>query len=196
MSCPAKIDFLEKNGNLTNYYYFRSYFNDEQIQKIKEIANKFEPVDGNVSGSVNKSYRRSQIRWISFNDETKYIYDDLVNLAKIANRDMWKFHVTSVLDDIQFTEYDAADAGYYDWHMDFGGERSSTRKLSLVVQLSDPDEYKGGRLQFMINRDILEAPSEKGTVIFFPSYLTHRVTPMEEGKRNSLVCWFHGPPFV
>jgi PKHD-type hydroxylase len=80
--------------------------------------------------------------------------------------------------------------------MDFGGYSTSTRKLSMVVQLTDPSEYEGGKLQFMINRSVLDAPNDKGTVIFFPAYLNHRVTQLTKGKRNSLVFWFHGPTFI
>lgn len=191
-----KLDILEKNENMTNYFFFRKYFNNDDIENIKQLAQKYPMIDGNISGIINKNYRTSQIRWLPLNSETQPIYNNLLNLAKRANREMWNFHITSMLDDLQFTEYNSSDEGHYDWHLDFGGRRTSTRKLSMVVQLSDPDDYEGGRLQFMINRDILDAPIEKGTVIFFPSYLMHRVTRVESGMRNSLVCWFHGPPFV
>jgi len=190
-----KLDFLEKNENMTTYYYYKRFLSDEQIEEIKRVAQNYSIIDGNVSGVINKSYRSSQIRWIPLNKETHPIYETFLNLAKKANQDMWNFTITDMLDELQFTEYRAEDEGHYDWHMDFGGRRTSTRKLSMVVQLTDPEEYKGGKLQFFLNRDIITAPKEKGTVIFFPSYLTHRVTKIEEGTRNSLVCWFHGPPF-
>ena len=80
--------------------------------------------------------------------------------------------------------------------MDFGNDATSTRKLSVSVQLSDPSEYEGGDLELMVNRNYIKVPKEKGTIIFFPSYLTHRVTKVTSGKRNSLVAWFHGPSFV
>jgi len=191
-----KLDLLEKNDNMTNYYFFKRYFTNEQIEGIRELASHYPAIDGNVSGTINKSYRTSEINWIPLNKETHYLYENLLRLAKKANKEMWNFHLSTIKDDLQFTTYKAENEGHYDWHMDFGGERSSTRKLSMVVQLSDPDDYTGGKLQFMINREIINAPNQKGTVIFFPSYLMHRVTKIESGTRNSLVCWFHGPPFV
>jgi PKHD-type hydroxylase len=39
------------------------------------------------------------------------------------------------------------------------------------------------------------APREKGTVIMFPSYLLHRVTPVTKGVRKSLVLWVGGTTF-
>ena len=38
-------------------------------------------------------------------------------------------------------------------------------------------------------------PKTKGTVIFFPSFLRHAVTPVTKGERKSLVLWVHGKPF-
>jgi len=191
-----KIDFLEKNDNMTNFYFFRSILTDDEMNYIHEVAKKYPVTDGNVSGTIDKDYRSSEIRWLPLNEDTKTIYNTMVYLAKKANKEMWKFHITSLLDDFQYTEYTAENEGHYDWHMDFGGSRSSTRKLSMVVQLTDSSEYEGGDLQFMINRSIITAPRDKGTVLFFPSYLTHRITNITKGVRNSLVSWFHGPTFV
>jgi PKHD-type hydroxylase len=193
-------DLLEHNNNLTSYYYFSNIFTDEQIEKIKELFNKYNKIEGNVSGTVDLSYRVSNISWFPVNEETKFIYDTLCNLAKTANSRMWKFNVTNNKEQIQVAEYkadpDGVHNGHYDWHMDFGNDTASTRKLSVSVQLSDPSEYEGGDLELMINRAHIKVPREKGTIIFFPSYITHRVTKVTSGKRNSLVTWFHGPTFV
>ena len=45
-------------------------------------------------------------------------------------------------EDIQFTEYDESYQGHYSWHTDLGSGTSSTRKLSIVVQLSEPWTWK------------------------------------------------------
>ena len=78
----------------------------------------------------------------------------------------------------------------------------SRRKLSMVIQLTDPTEYEGGSLELdtkqiggkdkQPNADNLK---QLGTTIIFPSFLRHRVTPVTEGKRYSLVCWYEGSPF-
>jgi PKHD-type hydroxylase len=190
------MKLLEKNGNMVNYYYFKSVLKEDEIDEIHRVAATLQEIEGNVSGQIDKSYRRSKIKWLENNESTRHIYNRFINLMKTANKQMWGFHITTLEDNLQYTEYNAADQGQYDWHMDFGGHDTSTRKLSMVVQLTDPAEYEGGQLQFMINRSIIDAPNEKGTVIFFPSYLTHRVTQLTKGKRNSVVFWFHGPTFV
>lgn len=55
--------------------------------------------------------------------------------------------------------------------------------------------YEGGELQINTGK-VLVAEKEKGTVIIFPSYLLHRVTPVTKGIRRSLVLWIEGPAFV
>ena len=75
------------------------------------------------------------------------------------------------------------------------GANSSTRKLSVSIQLTDPEEYEGGELNFFINKDVIEAPKTKGTVIIFPSFFMHKVKMVTKGVRKSLVIWIHGPVF-
>ena len=86
------------------------------------------------------------------------------------------------------------DEGYYDWHVDMGPGKAN-RKLSLVCQLSDPSEYEGGELQIHTGQ-IHTVEKKKGLVVIFPSYLLHCVTPVTSGKRQTLVLWIEGPPFM
>jgi PKHD-type hydroxylase len=67
------------------------------------------------------------------------------------------------------------------------------RKLSVTVQLSDPDEYDGGDLQFWTGGQYpISGPRGKGNVVIFPSFLLHRVTPVTTGTRKSFVLWLGG----
>jgi predicted 2-oxoglutarate/Fe(II)-dependent dioxygenase YbiX len=101
----------------------------------------------------------------------------------------------SFLPPLQFTEY--KDVGYhYGMHHDINWDRQDGlhRKVSLVVQLSDPEDYEGGELTFSHtqNPDPI-ALAKKGTVICFLSYLEHGVAPITKGNRTSLVGWAEGP---
>jgi PKHD-type hydroxylase len=75
------------------------------------------------------------------------------------------------------------------------------RKLSMTINLTDPTTYKGGRMHFdspswtkPTIRECLAARAQ-GSVVVFPSFILHRVTPVTEGTRYSLVAWFLGKPF-
>ena len=81
--------------------------------------------------------------------------------------------------------------------------------------MSDPEEYNGGHFQWLepvnefnqltkdkivdVNKMIQTAPfSAKGigTMIVFPSFVFHQVTPVTMGQRRSLVGWACGQPYV
>lgn len=69
------------------------------------------------------------------------------------------------------------------------------RKISMVIQLSKPEQYEGGRLE--LANDPLPADKfvNQGDIIFFPAFNRHRVLPVTRGIRYSLVTWFVGPKF-
>jgi PKHD-type hydroxylase len=138
-------------------------------------------------------YRKSEIAWIGDNDDTRWLFEKMADLCKIANKNMWNFDIWGYQDGFQYTVY-YGDGGHYDWHADLG-PGISNRKISCVLQLSDPGEYEGGDLQMNPGGNILTVPKGLGTLCFFPSFLLHRVTPLNGGVRKSLVNWFCGANF-
>ena len=76
--------------------------------------------------------------------------------------------------------------------MDIGPDAIAHRKISLVVQLSDSDDYVGGDFEIQTGRGVQSVSRTKGTVALFPSFLFHRVTPVISGTRKSLVLWAGG----
>lgn len=189
--------FIKYNNDLINYYYFENGLDKEMIEKLKNQLKEIKPklYDGNTSGVIDKTYRESQIWWIPKNKDFKWLYDRIGTLIKNGNDNMWNFDITHMNEEIQYAEYHAENAGHYDWHVDIGGASTSMRKISISIQLSDPEEYEGGELQFFFKRNTVTAPKTKGTAILFPSFMLHRVTPITKGTRKSLVLWVSGPPF-
>ena len=107
----------------------------------------------------------------------------------------WRYDINGFHEHLQYTVYDGSGT-HYDWHVDNNMLTDlPPRKLSMSVQLSDPDDYDGGGLEIS-DGQIVEATDARGSsVIVFPSYRVHRVTPVTEGVRRSLVVWANGPPF-
>jgi PKHD-type hydroxylase len=71
----------------------------------------------------------------------------------------------------------------------------TSRKLSIVVQLTDPKEYKGGELQIFEGGEPVVVSKQQGMATFFPSYMLHQVTPVTKGMRHTLVMWVAGKNF-
>jgi len=142
----------------------------------------------------DETMRRTKVSWI-YNDEEKYapLFHKLANVISDLNAQVYNFDLIGFGEALQLANYDSSDEGMYDWHIDMGPGIS--RKLSVVVQLTDPDDYEGGELQIMTGRDIHTIKKERGLITIFPSYTLHKVTPVTKGSRQSLVAWISGPPF-
>ena len=86
-------------------------------------------------------------------------------------------------------------------------DHGKIRKLSVTISLNDPDEYDGGNLEFDFRnqrdwernkKSKIKACTEirpRGSIIVFPSFVWHRVSPVTRGTRYSLVIWNLGYPF-
>ena len=146
-------------------------------------------VEASTFNNSVEDVRKSRVAWI----KDKRILDLLYDYVDVANRVAFNVHIYKKAD-IQFTEYLATEGGHYNWHHDIDWDRNDglDRKLSITVQLSSPDEYQGGDFMFSECQSPSQA-KEKGTVLIFPSYLLHKVTPVTKGIRKSLVAWFEGP---
>jgi PKHD-type hydroxylase len=194
-SNPFVENYRSKNIDYFNYYYFENAFTPEEIDHIIELGESIGTENATIAGASreeNLEYRNSQVSWIMFDDENQWIFDRIANMTVTANSEMWNFDLVAFGDNIQYTKYEGAVGGHYQWHSDIG-ESVSHRKLSVIVQLSDEDEYEGGLVQFNIGHKVMDLPKSKGSVFIFPSFLLHRVNPVVEGTRRSLVSWITGP---
>ena len=167
---------------------------DDLVTECKkyDIQNATIGSDGNTH---NDNYRNSEVRWINSDSLASNL---LWHYAKESNRNAFGFDI-DYLKDIQYTTYNSADNGKYDWHHDtfWGNPSRYDRKISVVIQLSGPEDYGGGNFEFDTQ---YEQPNEelllkKGTVIAFPSFIPHRVTQLTSGVRKSLIGWIEGPKF-
>lgn len=183
-----------KQSKITDYFHFKQAFNNNEINEILRIASEQKKIQGKVPTEVDLTYRSSHIRWMPKNNQTQWLYNKVNYLIDHANKNSWNFNLYDTGENIQVGEYNGNEGGHYQWHVDIG-ENSLNRKLSVSVQLTDDKNYTGGELQFLTNREIRNAPKNKGDVIIFPSYLLHRVNKVTNGTRHSLVMWRHGPHF-
>ena len=182
----------------------------------RDLSDRF---DGEMSDSrligdaLNKEKRNSQNAWIP---SQHWVGGFLWHYVMRANRENFLYDLRCIDgESIQYTRY--AEGQFYNWHNDAGlasqykpvsvGNRAEglgqdflneniemVRKLSFVLQLSDPDDYEGGNLQMLDESGRLYvAPRQRGTVILFDSRTQHRVQKIKSGVRKSLVGWTVGP---
>jgi len=164
----------------------------DECDSIIQIGKQVGLFHGTTKGSDNDPRRNSSVAFIHPSETTGWIFRKLTTAVAATNQ-FFGFDLTHMLEGIQFTEYRAPGQNY-GWHVD-AGPGMSTRKLSLIVQLTDPDNYKGGELELNTYGDEIEMDKVRGRAFAFPSWTLHRVKPVTEGLRHSLVVWVTGPPF-
>lgn len=151
--------------------------------------------------------RVGEVAWLNL----PWIYELIHPYIHLANHNAgWNFD-WSWTEDIQFTIYKPGE--FYGWHTD-SSERpgddphdkfryGKIRKISSVIQLSEPDTYEGGLLQLdprqqnpgIQKRRLITASLKRGTIIFFPSFIWHCATPVTKGIRYSVPMWSWGAPY-
>ncbi|MBI1169776.1 2OG-Fe(II) oxygenase [bacterium] len=151
---------------------------------------------GLVRAVTAHQIRRADLSWLDDLPEAAWVLDRMIGVVARANREAFGFDLTECGESPQVARYDAARQGHFDWHSDIGaGALAARRKLTVVVQLSDPQDYVDGSLELRPDSSIRTAPRDRGMAIVFPSFVLHRVTPVTQGTRWSLTLWSHGPAF-
>lgn len=186
--------------------YFDQRFSDSQcdfvLDYMKNLSVQQGQVGNNMGMGVNDTVRRSKVRFIQKSDiNFTWLFDEMWKMAIECNKDHFNFHFTN-LDYIQISEYSSEDNGMYNKHHDVfwcNPDHPYHRKLSCTVQLSDPSKYTGGDFVFHDleksypnDNDKLKM-KQRGTAIFFPSFIPHAVEPVLTGTRYGLTAWFEGP---
>ena len=176
--------------------WMEQYFSIQEIKKLIKQSGQLEKKAAEVTNEekIDLSLRKSTVAFIEPGDEGfEWFTHRMAQIAIQTNYQRYNFDLMGIYEPIQIAEYTTGD--FFDWHLDFSNESASNRKLSISIQLSAPEEYEGGDLQFMVNNKHVNAPRTRGTVIIFPSFIQHRVTPITKGSRKSVVGWITGAPF-
>ena len=186
--------------------YYDSLLSAAECQAIVDGACRRTAQLGTVGldgSEVNKGIRHGEVIFLQRTDpEFRQVFQTLDYCVDEAN-DQW-FGVSynrHGARSLQFSIYRAdAEGGahYYNAHQDtslVSGDLPTQRKLSVVVQLSDPGDYEGGDFQMhhVAAHPPADAIRRRGTVLIFPSLVMHGVTVVTRGTRYSLVGWYPGP---
>lgn len=189
---PFETDKIE------TWAYYNNALLKEECDKIISFANKKKLEEATIlSKNKNKEYmkkiRDSHITWLYPCEELHPIYLKIANITFNLNKSYFNFDLSGFAEGFQFTNY-KAPAGKYGKHID-RGLNTVIRKLSIVIQLTDPKKYEGGDLCLYVGDEAITVPKEQGKLVVFPSFVLHEVTPVTKGERNSLVAWLTGPQF-
>lgn len=183
--------------HLHSYAYWNKFLTPEECKKIIDYGNSLKLNKATALGEYGHKVRKSDISWIDPNPEINWLFERTAEVINNLNSQFFKFDLWGFRESFQFTKY-KSPGGKFTAHTDRGINFQSVRKLSITIQLSDPKKYTGGKLKIIqgYEKDAqLYPPNEQGTLIAFPSFVLHEVTPVTKGERYSLVNWIAGPNF-
>jgi len=210
--------------NLQNYYYYFQnaltprfcdelvkYGTAQQEQLALTGGQTIKTKDGKYLSEEDlkdlKKKRDSNVVWLNDYWIYKEIHPYIHEANKLAG---WNFD-WDFSESCQFTKYKLNQ--FYDWHCDSWegpyndpkdlNKHNKIRKLSVTCSLSNPEDYKGGELEFDFRNMEPNKPSirkcaeisPRGSIVVFPSHVWHRVKPVTKGIRYSLVIWNLGYSF-
>ena len=173
------------------YAFWNNAFTKEEWQTIINIAKDKGLIKGTTKGESD--VRDSKISWLYSADKMDWVFRRVTDIVLNLNERFFKFDLFGMNEGFQFTNYEAP-SGKYGKHVD-RGMNMVVRKLSISIQLTNPEEYEGGELYLYDDDKGTLMDKAQGTLIIFPSYVLHEVMPVTKGERNSLVTWVTGKQF-
>jgi len=186
------------------YYIYEKTLSDETVEKILEISKNdwgIATIDNSQNPNLEELYkvRKTDIIW----NTDQWLYDLFWPYMEETRQETgWSLEI-SCAESFQLGRYQ--DGGHYTYHIDslgFDKEdkpgsiiHQTVRKISMVCWLNE--DFEGGEFEFnpayFSGKEHIIKPT-KGTVVFFPSWVLHKVHPVTKGTRYSLVTWFRGQP--
>ena len=175
------------------YYKWEGVISSKECEEIITEYKDVELKDGLTDGGKEDEARCALIHFV---DRESMLTRMVMSFMTEANERFFRYNMSGA-EQVQFAKYE--EGGKYDWHMDtINAMDQSIRKLTTVVQLSNPDDYEGG--DFQIYNGCKEPEDlnirKQGSVIVFDSREYHRLTPITSGVRYSLAQWNQGARFV
>ena len=205
---------------LQSVWFFTGLPSDIINSLEKDLEKHFDDMGDSklINDVLDEDIRKSKNTWIP---TTHWITGWLWHYVQAANRNNFLYDISFIeSESMQYARYGVGE--YYHWHSDtsipvqykpqiqISATESTTddnylkeraaiknelvRKISFSLQLSDPDDYEGGNIQFIdeSNQNYI-APRQKGSLIIFDSRTKHRVCKVRCGVRKSIVGWVVGP---
>ena len=165
------------------YFFIDNLLDSENIDKILNI-NEDRFVAGKVGNRINLKQKNRKDHYLScekLKNVDNIIFPTIYEKIKQNCNLQMKFR-----EGWKIGKYNGEDGGFYNLHTDDARE-TKYRQKSIVIGLTDPNEYEGGILHFPQLKKQFKLG--KGQAIIFDSSLLHGVKPVTDGIRNVLVSF-------
>jgi PKHD-type hydroxylase len=181
------------NVFLRQWTIWEKAFTPDEVNEIIKLEKNLEFSKGQVGEGEITKHRDSDVSWLHFNEDSQWVFNKFSKIVSRVNYEHFMYDIDSY-ESFQYTKY--LPNQYYHWHTDAHPDYTNMqRKLSAVIMLSNPSEYVEGNLELIHDGNpdnSLKLKLNQGDIVFFASWMPHRVLPVLSGIRKTLVCWIEG----
>lgn len=171
-------------------------FSDNELELIINYCDRELSTHG-----LDKDYGGKKVTFKNLG-EILFIKERISSIIQQVNKEYFNFNLSNAMF-ISYIKFQKNN--YLPWHMDnvlwidktedLGNIIFSPRKVTMILQLSNVNEYAGGDLIVVSDSGEYVTRKKKGLFNIFPGYLVHRVTPIISGVRRVLQITCTGPNF-
>jgi predicted 2-oxoglutarate/Fe(II)-dependent dioxygenase YbiX len=177
-----------------DYFFIQGLYTEDECRELRERIESL-PDYGFPDAPAEGVVKTANVKCFMYGDVS-----NLLNKMRHRVLDINKhcfgldLFETSEYEVLHYNSYSPESNGEYGWHKDGCKNESHDVKLTALINLSE--EYQGGKFELFLNGP-LEIPEfqKTGSFLLFPSWITHRVTPVTAGKRITLSQFYAGPNF-
>lgn len=161
-----------------------------------QLANEIDPSIRDLAANTTKTADVGAVLW----NTAKNYLRNIEELIHFTNNMMFGFDLYRLtdLDSVNYNQYSSERSGEYDWHCDrnlTSAEKMFDLKLTAILNLSS-EPYEGGKFELFLNGPKhIQGLDSPGSILIFPSFIPHRVTPVTAGTRKTVSLWIPGPAF-
>lgn len=137
--------------------------------------------------------RNCYVTYAPRTDDNRWLHEKLEQAMLEANAKYWQCEITDFSQPIRMMTYEKGHH-FGALHQDFGPHETCFRKLTAVLQVSNPADYEGGEFD-MPGEPMPPEAFNQGSLLVFPAYLVHRAKPVTAGLRQTVIHRAIGPWF-
>ena len=160
------------------------------VHDAKQIGMKLASVLKKDGRNVSSIARTCASCWVPKSEGFKWLYNYVAAVTDEVNAEHYRFDVTD-MQQLQVLRYRPGQ--WFHWHFDAIETEGDIRKMTMVINLSDPKDYVLGGLRVDGNWHNAEQSRDQGAASFFPAWIKHTARAPIWGTRWVLVAWITGP---
>jgi len=178
-----------------DYVWHKNLYSIEECQSLKKLCTEHVNllVGDKKAEGVKKTANVGSFALGPLRSELNKFNQTIISI----NRNNFGLDVFETCDQeyLNLNVYNWVNKGEYSWHSDKVLNEPYDIKLTAILNLGT-EEFTGGNFELFLNEPIVvKEINEPGTLLVFPSYIQHRVTPVTSGERVTISRWVNGPTY-